>query len=96
MRHPPAAEQHLQQYEDHAHQQAHCVAAAGVQAESPAVEQQGTDDRLTEVVREAHLAIRGNDDQPFAPRRGVIEQGRAAHEEECHGEIPPHGELDIQ
>lgn len=49
------------------------VAAMPVETESPVVEDQPSDHRLTEVICKAHLAERGDPDKPFL-RLGLVEQ----------------------
>ena len=62
--HPPCTEHKLKSYTAYSHEEAGCVAAFVIKTESPVVEKNGSDDRLSDVVGETHLAVWGNLDHP--------------------------------
>ena len=55
---PPSAEQVLESDEGHAHQPAHGMSAYTVKSESPIVEKHCAENRLPQVVGQAHSAVR--------------------------------------
>lgn len=72
------------------------VAAMPVETESPVVEDQSSDHRLTEVIGKAHLAERRDPDKPFL-RLGLVEkQGDSGYDHQHHTEILPHVQHYIQ
>ena len=70
---PPCAEQELQDDASDAHQETGCVAAFVVEGASPIVEQEASDDRLADVVGEAHLAVWRNLDKEVSSRCTIVE-----------------------
>lgn len=82
--HPPCAEQELQDDAADAHQETGCVAAFVVEGASPIVEQEASDDRLADVVGEAHLAVWSDLYHPVFGRCAVVEKCRAGYDEEHH------------
>lgn len=72
------------------------VAAMPVETESPVVEDQSSDHRLTEVIGKAHLAERRDLYEPFLRLGPVEKEGDAGHDHQHHTEILPHVQHYIQ
>ena len=71
---PPCAEDELQGNASYTHCQAGCVSAVVEQSESPVVEQERSDDGLTKVVGETHLAVWRDLYHPVSGRSTVVEE----------------------
>lgn len=84
MLHPPCAEYEL--YGDAADSEGKigCVAAYIPEVESPVVEYDGSDDRLSQIVGKAHLSVWRDLDQPVPCRCPVVKEGDAGYDEEHH------------
>ena len=84
MLHPPCAEYELYSDAADSEGEARCVAAYIPEVESPVVEYDGSDNRLSQIVGKTHLSVWGDLHQPVLGRCPVIKEGDAGHYEEHH------------
>ena len=84
MLHPPSAEYELYCDAADSEGEAGCVAAYIPKVESPVVEYDGSDDRLSQIVGKAHLSVWCDLYQPVSGRCPVVKEGNAGYDEEHH------------
>lgn len=84
MLHPPCAEYELYGDAADSEGEAGCVAAYIPEVESPVIEYDGSDDRLSQIVGKAHLSVWRDLDQPVSCRCPVVKEGDAGYDEEHH------------
>ena len=93
---PVAAEDILEADEGGSHQPADGMSAVLVQPETPAVEEQGTEYGLSEIVRKTHLAVRGNLQEEVMGLGTVEEKHDAGNDYQHHCEVLPHIEEHVK
>ena len=81
MFHPPCAEYELYSDAADSEGEARCVAAYIPEVESPVVEYDGSDNRLSQIVGKAHLSVWCDLDQPVPCRCPVVKEGDAGYDE---------------
>ena len=89
---PPMAEEELDYDEACTHHEARGMSAMSEEAESPIVENQAAEDRLREIVRQTHLAVRSDLDKPVFRRCFIVGECYSGHDHQHHAEVFPHVE----
>lgn len=85
--HPPAAEAELKNKQQDSCQEAGCDAQIIVQSESPVIEQQGTEDTLSNVVGQTHASVRDNLCETPLQAGAIVGEKYSRHQQKHEGKL---------